>query len=98
MFVRRTSLLSTLISCLKSEDSNVRKVICFTFFCSIHSILLLLLLLFYFVLFVAFVMTEKSTNKNEQDVRRVHGTSRKLNTFWRQNNIEALVISFATSV
>lgn len=97
MFVRRTSLLSTLISCLKSEDCNVRKVICFIFFCSIHSILLLLLFLFYFVLFVAFVMTEKRTNKNEQDVRRVHGASRKLISFWRENNIEALVC-FSTSV
>ena len=93
-------MLSTLISCLKSEDSNVRKVICFTFFCSIHSTLLLLLLrllLFYFVLFVAFVMTDR-TNKNEQDVRKVHGASRKLLSFWRENNIEALAISFATSV
>ena len=90
-------MLSTLISCLKSEDSNVRKVICFTFFCSIHSISLLLLL-FYFVLFVAFVMTEKRTNKNERDVRRVHGASRKLISFWRENNIGALVVSFATSV
>ena len=40
VFVRRTSLLSTLISCLKSEDSNVRKVICFT--------------LFYFVLYIVY--------------------------------------------
>ena len=30
LFACRTNLLSTLINCLKSEDSNVRKVISFT--------------------------------------------------------------------
>ena len=36
-FTCRTNLLSTLISCLKSDDANVRKVICYCFSWSVLS-------------------------------------------------------------